>query len=148
MVLNLLLADDSPTIAKILTLSLSSEDYKIRTVETADQAIQELEKETPDFFLVDAALPQKDGFSLSRFVKEHPTLSSHTKVILLSTAFEPVNEAEAIAAGADAVIVKPFDPAELRNKLRDLQSKTPTLANKEEELSANEKNWQIFFMPK
>ncbi len=129
MAISLLLADDSPTIAKILTMALSSEDYAIRTVETADQAIQEITRDPPAFFLVDAALPGQDGFALSRLIKSSPDWMNKILVVLLANAFDPVDEASATAAGIDAIVVKPFDPAELRSRLRALVGKSPNLAN-------------------
>ena len=55
MATSLLLADDSPTIAKILQMSLQGEDYEIRAVLTAEDALKELKANTPYFFLCDPA---------------------------------------------------------------------------------------------
>ena len=119
MALSLLLADDSPTIAKILSMALASEDYTVRSVLTAKEAEQELQN-TPFFFLVDLTLPEKDGYSFARQVKQN-SKTENIRVILLASAFEPVDEQKLQNCAADAVIVKPFEPAELRKKLRELQ---------------------------
>lgn len=120
----LLLADDSPTIAKILQMSLQSEPYVIRSVLTADEAIKELQSAPPFFFLVDLTLPEKDGYEFARMVRRDPNLQS-VRVVLLASAFEPVDDAQFAECGADGLIKKPFDPSELRAALRDLAQVAP-----------------------
>jgi two-component system cell cycle response regulator len=117
----LLLADDSPTIAKILTMALTSEPYDITTVMTASEAMQKLQESPPTLFLVDISLPEKDGLTFSRWIKSQAHLA-HIKVVVLANAFDPVNDAACEAAGVDGIIVKPFDPSELRSRLRALGS--------------------------
>lgn len=124
MAVNLLLADDSPTIAKILDLALQIEDYAIRSVATADAAHQEILKNPPDLFLVDIALPQKNGREFVKFIRHAPKLS-RIRVILLANAFDPVDEAALLKEGADGVIVKPFDPVALRSKLKAVMDAPP-----------------------
>ena len=116
MATSLLLADDSPTIAKILSLALAKEDYAVRSVTTADQALAEIQKNPPDLFLVDIALPTKNGREFVKYIRNAPKLA-HMKVVLIANAFEPVDEAELLQEGADGVLTKPFDPATLRKKL-------------------------------
>lgn len=115
----LLLADDSPTIAKILQMALQSEPYEIRSVLTADEALRELKANPPFFFLVDLSLPVKNGYELTRIIRRDSKLRN-VRVVLLASAFEPVDEVEYQACGADALVKKPFDPAELRAKLRNI----------------------------
>lgn len=124
MSISLLLADDSPTIAKILGMALQSEPYEIRSVLTADDALKELRANPPVFFLVDLTLPAKSGYEFARLIRNDQKLSK-TRVVLLASAFEPVDENMFKASGADAVVVKPFDPAELRAKLRELGETPP-----------------------
>ncbi|NUM87905.1 MAG: response regulator [Bdellovibrionales bacterium] len=119
MAVNLLLADDSPTIAKILDLALQAEDYTVRSVSTADAAQQEILQTPPDLFLVDIALPQKNGREFVKFIRNAPKLA-HIRVVLLANAFDPVDELALLKEGADGVIVKPFDPVALRSKLKQV----------------------------
>jgi CheY-like chemotaxis protein len=120
----LLLADDSPTIAKILGMALQSEAYQIKSVLTAADAITELQANPPFFFLVDLTLPEKNGYDFAKFLRIDAKFSK-TRVVLLASAFEPVDDALFQASGADAVIVKPFDPSDLRAKLRQLLDLPP-----------------------
>ncbi|MGE3262476.1 MAG: response regulator [Bacteriovoracia bacterium] len=124
MATSLLLADDSPTIAKILGMALQSEDYEIRSVLNADDAVRELKANPPFFFLVDLTLPGKDGFAFAEMIRNDSKLAK-IKVVLLSSAFEPVDEEAVKACGADLVIAKPFDPSELRASLRQIKDAPP-----------------------
>ncbi len=123
---SLLLADDSATIAKILTMALQTETYEIRSVLTAAEAIQELHANPPFFFLVDLTLPEKNGYEFARMVRTDAKLSQ-VRVVLLSSAFEPVDEAQYQACGADGLIAKPFDPSDLRAKLREIAGRPPRI---------------------
>lgn len=123
---SLLLADDSPTIAKILGMALSADDYEIRSVLTAEEAIKELKAKPPFFFLVDLQLPGKNGYEFARLIRQDAELKQ-VRVLLLSSAFEPVDEQELAQCGADGVIAKPFNPGDLREKLRQIQNLPPKM---------------------
>ena len=119
MAISLLLADDSPTIAKILSLALASEQYEIRAVLTAEEALKELKANPPFFFLCDLSLPAKNGYEFARLIKSDSKLAK-IRVVLLASAFEPVDEQMFQGCGADGLVKKPFDPSELRSKLRQI----------------------------
>lgn len=127
MATSLLLADDSPTIAKILQLALQSEQYEIRAVLTAEEALRELKDNTPFFFLCDLSLPGKNGYEFARLIKSDTRLSK-IRVVLLASAFEPVDEQMYQGCGADGLVKKPFDPSELRAKLRQIHDMPPKLS--------------------
>ncbi|MCO5142837.1 MAG: response regulator [Oligoflexia bacterium] len=120
----LLLADDSPTIAKILTMALQSEPYEITTVLNQEDAKRELESNPPFFFLVDLSLPGKDGYQFSTWIKQHAKLKN-VRVVLLASAFEPVDQLKYAECKADGLIQKPFDPSELRKVLRKILEAPP-----------------------
>lgn len=124
MAISLLLADDSPTIAKILSLALQTEDYAIKAVLTAEEALNELKANPPVFFLCDLSLPAKNGYEFARLIKGETKLAK-VRVVLLASAFEPVDELMFQDCGADGLVKKPFDPSELRNKLRQLLGTPP-----------------------
>ena len=124
MATQLLLADDSPTIAKILKMALHSEPYEIRSVLNAEDALKELKAHPPFFFLVDLSLPEKNGYEFARLIRRDSKLRD-VRVVLLASAFEPVDEGEYHTCGADGLIKKPFDPAELRRQLRSILEAPP-----------------------
>jgi DNA-binding response OmpR family regulator len=115
----LLLADDSITIQKVIELTFADEKIDVVAVGDGEQAIARLVSEPFDIVLADVGMPLKDGFDVAAFVKGHPTLR-HVPVILLTGAFESVDEAKVSAVGAAAVLAKPFEPQVLVSRVRDL----------------------------
>ncbi len=115
----LLLADDSITIQKVIELTFADEKIEVVAVSDGDQAIARLLSDRFDIVLADISMPVKDGFEVAAFVKGHPTLG-HVPVILLTGAFEPVDEARVAAVGAASVLAKPFEPQVLVARVRDL----------------------------
>jgi DNA-binding response OmpR family regulator len=115
----LLVADDSITIQKVIELTFADEKIDVVAVGDGEQAIARLVSEPFDIVLADVGMPLKDGFAVAAFVKGHPTLR-HLPVILLTGAFESVDEAKVSAVGAAAVLAKPFEPQVLVSRVRDL----------------------------
>ena len=115
----LLVADDSITIQKVIELTFADERIEVVAVGDGAQAIGRLASERFDIVLADTGMPVKDGFEVARFVKGHPTLG-HVPVILLTGAFDPVDEMKMSAVGAAAVLAKPFEPQVLVSRVRDL----------------------------
>ena len=117
----LLLADDSVTIQRVVELTFSGEDIDVVTVSDGEQAIARISADRPDIVLADIAMPKKNGYEVSEFVKENPTLS-HVPVLLLAGAFEPVDEERAKRVKCDGVLVKPFETHEVIARVRELIS--------------------------
>ena len=115
----LLLADDSVTIQRVVELTFSGEDIDVVTVSDGEEAIARMSTERPDIVLADIAMPKKNGYEVSAFVKEHPTLSQ-VPVLLLAGAFEPVDEERARRVKCDGVLVKPFETHEVITRVREL----------------------------
>ena len=124
----LLLADDSITIQKVIELTFAGEKIDVVAVSDGEQAIARLVNDRFDIVLADIGMPIKDGFEVAAFVKAHPGLQ-HVPVILLTGAFDPVDEARVAAVGAAAVLAKPFEPQVLVSSVRELlQSAKPAPA--------------------
>jgi CheY-like chemotaxis protein len=115
----LLLADDSVTIQRVIELTFADEQIQVIAVGDGQQAIVEIEQHRPDIVLADVGMPQRDGYEVAAFVKQTPYLS-HIPVLLLTGAFEPVDEARARAVGCDGVLAKPFEPQMVINRVKDL----------------------------
>lgn len=124
----LLLADDSITIQKVIELTFADEKIDVVAVSDGEQAIARLANDRFDIVLADIGMPIKDGFEVAAFVKAHPGLQ-HVPVILLTGAFDPVDDARVAAVGAAAVLAKPFEPQVLVSRVRELlQSAKPAPA--------------------
>src|SRR5204862_91293 len=92
----LLLADDSVTIQRVIELTFADEDVQVIAVSDGDQAIARLDANPPDIVLADIGMPGKDGYEVAAHIKKSPKLS-HIPVVLLTGAFEPVDQARADA---------------------------------------------------
>lgn len=103
----ILLADDSVTVQKIVTLTFSDEGVDVVPVNSGDEAFNRLQYMHPALVMADVSLPGKNGYEICEFVKNHPELKN-TPVILLVPAFEPFDEERAARVGADHHLTKPF----------------------------------------
>ena len=112
----LLLADDSPTIQKVVSLTFEDEGLRVVAVGSGGEALAQLAQDAPDIILADVHMPAPNGYALCARVRRDERLR-HVPVLLLVGAFEPFDEAEARACGADGVLTKPFQ------SIRDLVSK-------------------------
>ena len=120
----LLLADDSVTIQRVVQLTFVDEDIEVVTIGDGSQIVDAIRKETPDIVLVDVNMPNKDGYEVAAFIKSGAT--HNVPVVLLAGAFEPVNEAQAKEAGCDGVLVKPFEPNQVIEKVKELLDSRPS----------------------
>jgi CheY-like chemotaxis protein len=115
----LLLADDSVTIQRVIELTFADEDIQVVAVGDGQQAIARIDADRPDVVLADIGMPERDGYEVAAHVKENPQ-TAHIPVLLLTGAFEPIDEARARAVGCDGVLVKPFEPQMVINRVKDL----------------------------
>ena len=115
----LLLADDSVTIQRVIELTFAGEDVEVIAVGDGQKAIDRIGTDRPDIVLTDIGMPERNGYEVAEFVKTHPDLK-HIPVVLLTGAFESVDEARVRAIGCDGWLVKPFEPQLVINRVRDL----------------------------
>jgi CheY-like chemotaxis protein len=115
----LLLADDSVTIQRVIELTFADEDVQVIAVGNGQQAIERAERDRPDIVLADVGMPERDGYDVAAFIKGNPALA-HVPVVLLTGAFEPIDETRARAVGCDGVLVKPFEPQVVISRVKDL----------------------------
>ncbi|MEQ1910299.1 MAG: response regulator [Vicinamibacterales bacterium] len=116
---SVLLADDSLTIQRVVTLTFANEDVTITSVSDGDQAVEAIARSRPDLVLADIAMPGRTGYEVVQYVRSHPALAS-LPVLLLAGAFDPVDEAQARQVGADGVLTKPFEPSTLIGQVNQL----------------------------
>src|SRR5712691_10431051 len=115
----LLLADDSVTIQRVIELTFADEDITVVAVSDGDQAIERLEASPPDIVLADIGMPGKNGYEVAQYIRQTPKLS-HIPVVLLTGAFEPVDQARAAEAGCDGVLAKPLEPQLVIGRVKEL----------------------------
>ena len=132
-----LVVDDDPAIRQMLSEYLGEHGYDVAVAASGDAMRAELERARPAVVLLDVGLPGEDGLTLARFLRERYELG----IIMVTGADEVVDRVAGLEVGADDYIAKPFDPRELRARiksvLRRLQSKsTPTVSKAVREMAA------------
>ena len=128
---NILVVDDEAQITRVLKTSLSAQGYGIRTASDGMQALLEMKTWTPDLIITDLRMPNMDGLELCRQVRSE----SRVPIIVLSVKGEEAIKVEALDAGADDYVTKPFSINELLARVRaalrrthiDEQSVTPVI---------------------
>ncbi len=103
----LLVADDSITIQKIVSMAFEIEDVEVEGIGNGQEAFDRISQFNPDIVLADVDMPGLDGFELSAKIKKSPETSA-IKVLLLASDFEEFDEQRYQECGADNHISKPF----------------------------------------
>jgi two-component system KDP operon response regulator KdpE len=109
-----LIVEDEPDIRGILRTLLKTAGYRVIETETAARAIVEARTHKPDLLLVDLGLPDADGLKVIRSVREW----SPVPVVVLSARTMESQKIEALDAGADDYVTKPFSAPELLARVR------------------------------
>jgi two-component system, OmpR family, KDP operon response regulator KdpE len=111
---NILVVDDEPQITRVLKTTLSTQGYGVRTASDGDEAIQMMRDWTPDLVITDLRMPNLGGLELCRHIRA----KSRVPIIVLSVKGEERIKVEALDAGADDYVTKPFGVHELLARVR------------------------------
>jgi PAS domain S-box-containing protein len=120
--LKIMVVEDELDTREVLAAVLQTHGAEVRCCASAAQAIQDFAHETPDVLVSDIAMPDEDGVSLIRKVRDHETRTARPFVPALAlTAYARIEDrARILAAGYQMLITKPVEPAELVTALSDL----------------------------
>jgi DNA-binding NarL/FixJ family response regulator len=108
----LLLIDDDPNLILLVKDYLEFRGYEVITAENGREALEVLEGEIPDMIICDVMMPEMDGYSLVKHVREDPR-TSWIPVLFLSAKGQSQDRVKGLNTGADVYMVKPFEPEEL-----------------------------------
>jgi two-component system KDP operon response regulator KdpE len=111
---SILVVDDEPHLRRTLAISLRASGYAVVTVGDGRSALQAVHDDTPDLIVLDLGLPDLDGVDVLRRVRQ----TSQVPVIVLSARTDSVDKVEALDAGADDYVTKPFGMEELQARVR------------------------------
>jgi two-component system KDP operon response regulator KdpE len=111
---NILVVDDEPQITRVLKTTLSSQGYGIRTASDGEEALRAMSEWPPDLIVTDLRMPNMDGLDLCREVRK----TSQVPIIVLSVKGEDSIKVQALDAGADDYVTKPFSMTELTARIR------------------------------
>jgi CheY-like chemotaxis protein len=123
MSIKLLLADDSVTVQKLVSLAFSDENVEIESVFNGDTAMDSIRVFKPNIVLADVSMPGCNGYELCERIKNDATFAD-IPVILLVGTFEPFDETEASRVKCDGHLTKPFDTSELIQTVQSLVRET------------------------
>ena len=117
---NILHFDDEPDIREVVQLSLALMDgWNVRSVASGREAFSVLRDAAPDLVLLDYMMPEMDGTAILAALQSDPA-TRNIPVVFMTAKSMPAEVAKLVAAGAAAVIAKPFDPLRLGPQLLDI----------------------------
>jgi twitching motility two-component system response regulator PilG len=111
-----LAVDDSPTVRRLISVSLERKGYRVVTAEDGMQALVKLAEHTPALVLLDISMPKMDGYEVCKVIKRNQSLK-HVPVLMLSGKDGVFDKIKGRIAGAKDYIAKPFDIAMLLHAL-------------------------------
>ncbi|MCC6728564.1 MAG: response regulator [Chthonomonadales bacterium] len=108
----ILVVDDEVHIPRLVRASLQRHGYEVETATDGLEALQKVEADRPDLIVLDVAMPNMDGFEVLRRLKAN-TLTCSIRVVMLTARDQERDVARGWQTGADAYLIKPFNPADL-----------------------------------
>ena len=117
----ILVVDDDKEIVRILRAYLEKAGFTVLVAYEGETALHSVRSDRPDLVVLDLMLPDRDGWSITRVVREDPALTA-TPIIMLTARVESDDKIKGLNLGADDYIPKPFSPkvvvARVRSMLR------------------------------
>ena len=119
-----LVVDDEPQIVRTLTINLRAREYEVESAGDGRSALQVMEERTPDVVVLDLGLPDMDGVHVLQRIRE----TSQVPVVVLSARQDSDDKVEALDAGADDYVTKPFGMDEFLARIRAAVRRGPSEA--------------------
>jgi two-component system KDP operon response regulator KdpE len=110
----ILVIDDEPQITRVLRAALTAQGYDVRTANDPEEALQVYKEWPPDLVVTDLMMPGLSGVEVTRAIRMHAA----TPVLILSVRDHERSKVEALDAGADDYVTKPFSIQELLARIR------------------------------
>ena len=110
----ILVVEDDPPVRNLITTTLKTNDYRFLSAKNGEEAIIEASSHNPDIILMDLGLPDMDGVEVIEKIRTW----SGVPIIVISARSEDADKIEALDAGADDYLTKPFSVEELLARLR------------------------------
>ena len=119
---HILVVDDEPQITRVLRTSLSAQGYDIRVANSGEMALEIMKDWQPSLIITDLSMPSIDGVQLCRTVRA----ISQVPIVVLSVRDKEQQKVEALDAGADDYVTKPFGMNELLARVRANLRRVPS----------------------
>jgi len=112
----ILVVEDDVAVRKMLADYLGTHGYEVAQADRGTAMREAIEKSLPDVVLLDVNLPGEDGLTLARFLRERFDVG----IIIVTGESDVVDRVAGLEVGADDYVVKPFDPRELRARVKSV----------------------------
>jgi DNA-binding response OmpR family regulator len=122
MAYKLVVADSSPSVQRVVQMAFSGPDFEVYLLEDGQQVLESIGRINPDAVLLSLALPSKDGYEISHYLRSREDFKK-TVLFLLKNAFEPLDAEKMNRLDYDGMVQKPFDSEELARLVRDVIDK-------------------------
>ena len=113
----ILLVEDEKDIVELVQYNLERDGFSVVSAPNGEEAINILERESPDLILLDLMLPGMDGLETCRLIKQNPK-SQNIPIIILTAKSEESDVVVGLQLGADDYVTKPFSPKVLNARIR------------------------------
>jgi twitching motility two-component system response regulator PilG len=128
-----LVVDDSPTVRKIVQLTLQREKIRVITANDGLSALAAVADEEPDLILLDIMLPRMDGYNICQIIRKNMRFR-HVPIIMLSGKDGLFDKVRGRLAGSSEYLTKPFDSTELVQTVRKHLDARPRREREQETL--------------
>jgi PAS domain S-box-containing protein len=115
----ILVVDDEPSGRNLLQGLLQRESYRVVAAANGSEAMELALDHRPDVVLLDVMMPDVSGYTVCQLMRNHPLLH-HVPILLLTALDDRASKLRGLEAGADDFLTKPYDPAELKTRLRTI----------------------------
>ncbi len=116
-----LLVDDDELIRELVATTLGTGEFGILMAEDGPSALDVARDERPDLIFLDVAMPGIDGVEVCRLLRQDER-TRNTVIVMLTARSSDADRQRALAAGANAYVVKPFSPLALRRLVEQLDT--------------------------
>ena len=123
----ILVVEDDAAVRNLITTTLETHDYRFHTATTGESAIIEAASHNPDVVLLDLGLPDMDGVEIIKKIRSWSSMP----IIVVSARSEDTDKIDALDAGADDYLTKPFSVEELLARLRVTQRRLNAIQHSE-----------------
>jgi two-component system, OmpR family, phosphate regulon response regulator PhoB len=116
---HILVVEDEPSIAELISVNLTHAGYAVSRALQADEALQLLRNTKPDLVILDWMMPGKSGVQFARELRSNPSTQA-IPILMLTAKGEEADKVLGLDAGADDYVTKPFSPKELVARVKAL----------------------------
>jgi len=120
-----MIVDDDPQIRRVLRTSLVAQDYEVVDARNGEEALEKMRDERLDLVILDMNMPRMNGLETCRIIRS----SSDVAIIMLTVRNAESDKVEALDAGADDYMTKPFGSPELLARIRAALRRSPQLSS-------------------